>query len=141
MEASYGVAKGRANNVQSPSPVTEPPARETAWPGVTTAAAWGPGWPPTPPSSPCEAAHQIVFKTTAAALVAQLQLQLQFCICLFTLGVMILTAQSLVPVECCLFFQCLTILKVKGGVLKHMLETQLQYFHFLSLLGLAVILE
>ena len=43
VEASYGVAKGRATNEQSPSPVTETPVRESAWPGVTTAAAWGSG--------------------------------------------------------------------------------------------------
>jgi len=107
VKASYGVAKGRANTEQSPSPVTETPVRESAWPGVTTAAAWGPE----------HLQHLLLiavvifkqfFNTTAAALVVQLQLQLQFCICLFTLRVMILTAQSLVPVECCLFFQCLT---------------------------------
>ena len=65
---------------QSPSPVTETPVRESAWPGVTTAAAWGPE----------HLQHLLLiavvifkqfFNTTAAALVVQLQLQLQFCIC------------------------------------------------------------
>ena len=41
------VAKGRATEEQRPSPVTRPPARATAWPGVTTR----------PQSTPCGPPH------------------------------------------------------------------------------------
>ena len=112
------VAKGRA--LQSPSPVTRPPSdgiclarsdHETTrvysmWPTIWP---WDPRWSWTSPTScsPCEADLRAVLQlncsssggaTPAAVIVLYL---------FSTLSVTTLTAQSLVPVECCLFFAML----------------------------------
>ena len=109
------VAKGCSTEEKSPSPVIRPPVRESAWPGVTTRPQSTPCGPPHGHGSldgPGRLQHLLLLvRLTSSSLQlncsrsgSATQAAVIVLYLLYSLGVMILTAQSLVPLECCMFF-------------------------------------
>ena len=107
------VAKGRASDELSPSPDQEKGVGVTTRPHESTPCGppHGHGTLDGPghlrhPVLPCDDDLQAVLRLNCSSSGDATQAAVSVLYLFCTLSVMILTAQSLVPVECCWFFQC-----------------------------------